>query len=94
MFLSFKHCVGQTKLSASWIPSVGCQSVIPAQKVSGIILKGPCNDSLIRWMRHMSGREESPEIANSPLRQDGVVELFMAGFPGKGGEEGEKESKH
>lgn len=46
MFLSFKNCVGQTKLSASWILSVGCQSAIPDQKASGIIFEGSPNVSL------------------------------------------------
>lgn len=60
MFLSSQNCVGQTKLSASWIPSVGCQSVIPVQKVGGIILKGPSNHSLLRRVRSGIRKGASP----------------------------------
>lgn len=60
MFLSVKNCVGQTKLSASWIPSVSCQSVIPVQTVCGVILKDPPNHSVIRQWSSRSGKEVSP----------------------------------
>lgn len=55
----FQKLCGPNKIICQLHPIRRLTDCDPVQKVSGIILKGPSNHSLIRWMRSRSGKEAS-----------------------------------